>query len=84
MTFDQLNYGDVFYIDGAPYQCFKKYSRICTAIVLDPVTYQHVPDPKEDTGIKTTLYSDMRINTNNATPQECADYLLTLRILNDE
>lgn len=82
MTFSELNYGDVFYIDGAPFQCFKKYSRICTALVLDPVTFQHVPDVIFG-GLTTTVVSDLRINTNNATPQQCSDYLLNLKPSDD-
>lgn len=84
MTFSELQYGDVFHIDGAPYQCFKKHERIVTCLNLDPATMQHVPDPKDALGLKTTLFSDLRVNTNNATPQECADYQTALKLRNDE
>lgn len=82
MTFNQIEFGDVFHIDGAPYQCFKKHGRLITCLELD-ANMQHVPDPQDISGLglRTTLFSDMRVNSNNATQQECADYLLTLKIL---
>lgn len=85
MTFNQLNYGDVFFIDGAPFQCFKKHGRLITCLLLT-TDMQHVPDPQDvsGTGLATTLFSDLRINTNNATPGECADYLQELKTSNDE
>lgn len=83
MTFNNLQYGDVFYIDGAPFQCFKKHGRIAACLVLDD-NMQHVPAPQDvwGFGLLTTVYSDMRINANNATAQECADYLVQLRAQN--
>lgn len=83
MTFAELNYGDVFYIDGVPFQCFKKHDRLVTCLLLD-ADMQHVPDPQDISGlgIKTTLYSDLRVNTNNATPRECEAYMQELKILN--
>lgn len=80
MTFDQLQYGEVFRIDGAPYQLYRKSSRIASALVLSE-DYNHVPDPGDSSGfgLATTLFSDLRINTNNATPEECAAYRETLK-----
>lgn len=84
MTFNQIEFGGVFYIDGAPYQCFKKHGRLITAIELDRVTMAHVPDAQDISGIglRTTLFSDMRINANNATLLECEAYMQELKAMN--
>lgn len=83
MTFTQLQHGDVFYIDGAPFQCFKTHGRIAACLVLD-ADMQHVPAARDvwGFGLQTSVFSDLRINTNNASAQECADYLVQLRALN--
>jgi hypothetical protein len=83
MTFEQLNYGDVFYIDGSPFQCYHKHGRIVSCIYLEE-GLDHVEDSADSSGfgLKTTVFSDLRVNRNNATPAECINYLSTLRILN--
>lgn len=80
MTFEQLQRGEVFRIDGLPYQCYRKSQRIVSAMVLD-ADYNHVRDLNDSSGFgfATTLFSDMRVNTNNATPAQCNDYLTKLK-----
>lgn len=85
MNYNDLKFGDVFFIDGKPYQCYRKHERIAGALVLDE-NMQHIPDPTDTSGLglRTTVYSDLRINTSNATPEECAAYLDQLRQRNAE
>ena len=75
MTFEQLHYGDVFRIDGAPFQTWRKGERIVIAIPLTE-DYDHMRDAQGEP--LTEAFSDLRINKNNATTQQCADYLNTL------
>jgi hypothetical protein len=80
MTFKQLQYGDVFYIDSMPYQLYHKSQRIASALILTE-DYDHIPDPTDSSGfgLATTVFSDLRINTNNATREECEAYLNQLK-----
>jgi hypothetical protein len=85
MTFEQLQYGDVFIIDGAYFQVFRKHGRIVGALLLTE-DMQHVPAPGDccGFGLASTVYSDLRVNRNNATPAECSAYLETLSAANQK
>lgn len=85
MTFTELKHGDVFYIDGAPYQCYRVYGRLASCLVLTP-DMQHIPHATDASGfgLRTTVFSDLRINENNATPAECAAHLETIKAMHNE
>lgn len=63
--------GDVFLIDGAPYEAETIGGRIVLAYVLDAAGNRQ-PDPNDLAGDQflTTAFSDLRFNKNNLTDFE--------------
>lgn len=82
MTFNDLQPGDRFAIDGAYYEAKAKGERIVIAYKLArdvlsykaacPPMYSRIPDPEDLTGDEylTDAFSDLRVNKNNATLEE--------------
>lgn len=76
MRFTDLQVGDHFQIDGAPYEAAIIGERIVVAYVLqdDGVSQQlyYVPDPHDLAGDQylTTAFSDLRFDKNNLTDFE--------------
>lgn len=93
MLFEDLTPGERFNIDGAYYEVKSIYGRIVMCYVLQNIEVRgycdevlpdlaRIPDPQDLTGYEylTTLFSDLRVNANNATPDEL-EYLKNLKLL---
>lgn len=79
MRFEDLQLGDVFTIDGAPYEAAIIGQRVVVAYVLEETgelhghsVLQRIPDPNDLAGDQclTTAFSDLRFNLNNLTAFE--------------
>lgn len=92
MRFEELKKGDLFYIDGAPYEAETIGERIVVAFVLDEkllatthpsrLDLARTIDPKDLAGWEylTTAFSDLRFNANNLTDfeRQCDEELKAL------
>lgn len=82
MRFEDLQVGDVFTIDGAPYEAYLIGDRIVVAYVLGGEPTLRLPDPNDLAGDQflTTAFSDLRFNKNNLTDfeRQCDEELKNL------
>lgn len=75
MIFQDLQKGDVFFLEGALYEVYLLGERIVVAFILDENS-ERVPDPDDVVGDKflTTAFSDLRFNREHETPEDAARF----------